>query len=173
MEDAPILLIFLIIYLITASSGNKKKKKKRPLREGERRRQGTMRTEAQGEQMDWRSILRTEQANEGFYEAFDAHQQSELCDDQPIHLHEVSQAQMVQAGEGKDPCHAGGYTHGGEPEQEVSALSYSSINKTTFFPSLTLLIASTNLPGTFTLSASLLIAALMFKSSNSSAFPVV
>ena len=71
--------------------------------------------------MDWRSILRTEQANEGFYEAFDAHQQSELCDDQPIHLHEVSQAQMVQAGEGKDPCHAGGYTHGGEPEQEVSA----------------------------------------------------
>ena len=29
------------------------------------------------------------------------------CDKRPLHLHEVSQPQMAQAGEGEDPCHAG------------------------------------------------------------------
>ena len=122
MEDSPILLLFLIIYLIAASSGSRKrsKQKKVPYRAQERR--SPMRAKAQGEQLDWRSILRSEQARQGFEEAFAAHEQrSEACENQPIHLHEVQQAQMTLAAEGEDPCHAGGRTAGAEQEDADAA----------------------------------------------------
>ena len=110
MEDSPILLLFLIIYLIAASSGSKKKgnKKKKTFPHPEKRR-GPMRTRAQGEQLDWRSILKAQQTHQGFFEAFDSHEpQTEVCENRPIHLHEASQEKMMQAAEGEDPCHAGG-----------------------------------------------------------------
>ena len=53
------------------------------------------------------------------------------------------------------------------------ALSYSSINRITLCPSFAFFIASTNLPGIFTLLPSLVIAALTFISSNNSDLPVV
>lgn len=113
MEDSPILLVFLIIYLIAASSGKKQKaerKKKAPLHTEQKRKHSPMRAGAQGEMLDWRSILRTEKTFKGFEEAFNQHvPRDEECERQPIHLHEVAQEQMEQAAEGEDPCHAGGY----------------------------------------------------------------
>ena len=122
MKDSPILLIFLIIYLIAASSGRKRNgAKKKPQmkaslgREAERRK-SPLRTHAQGEQEGWRSTMRARQAQQGFHEAFDAHGPEERdCESQPIHLHDVGQAQMTLAGEGEDPCHAGG--RGAEPSE--------------------------------------------------------
>ena len=125
MKDSPILLLFLIIYLIAASSGSKKKgkqkgkqKKKPLLRAEEGRRRGPMRTQAQGEQADWRSILQTQQVHQGFSEAFDRHDSlGGACENQPIHLHEVAQAQMAKAAEGEDPCHVGGRDQHAEPDE--------------------------------------------------------
>lgn len=119
MKDSPILLLFLIISLIAASSGSKKKgkqkgkqKKKPLLRAEEGRRRGPMRTQAQG------SILQTQQVHQGFSEAFDRHDsQGGACENQPIHLHEVAQAQMAKAAEGEDPCHVGGRDQHAEPDE--------------------------------------------------------
>ncbi len=127
MKDSPILLIFLIIYLIAASSGRKRNgAKKKPQmksflgQEAERRR-SSQRTHARGEQEGWRSTLRARQAQQGFHEAFDAHGPEERdCESQPIHLHDVGQAQMTLAGEGEDPCHAGG--RGAEPSEAAAAV---------------------------------------------------
>lgn len=121
MEDSPLLLIFLIIYLIAASSENKKKEKKKKkilLRAEEGRRRDPVRAPKQGEEADWRSILQTQQVQQGFSVAFEQHgPQDEECEKQPIHLHEVAQRQMAQAEEGEDPCHAGGHA----PTTELEA----------------------------------------------------
>lgn len=110
MEDFPILLLFLILYLITAFSGNKKKKRKR----------GSMRTRAQGEQMDVREAMHTRQTKVGFDEAFSQHvDEPDTCDMKRIHLHAVDQAQFSRAQEGEDPCHAGGVTGQNDAPEEL------------------------------------------------------
>lgn len=113
MEDFPLLVLFFIIYLIAGSSAGKKNKKKKS-------RQNSMRTRAQGEQHDARAAERDRQTRDGFQTAFsERRDSSELhCDQSRIHLHEVSEEQMLFAGEGEDPCHAGGNIEP-EPEQEV------------------------------------------------------
>ena len=104
MEDFPILLLFLIIYLVTASSGKKGKKKKR----------APMRTAREGERMDARQMKRNQETAAGFASAFERIPKQETltkdaaCDVRPLHLHQVTQEQMSEAGEGEDPCHIGG-----------------------------------------------------------------
>ena len=105
MEDFPLLILFFIFYLIAGSS--KKKKKNRRQTRG-RANPGPMRTRVQGEQADMRAAARDRQTLEGFANAFGVPADHQECDAQPIHLHEVSQAQMSMAAEGEDPCHAGG-----------------------------------------------------------------
>lgn len=103
MDDLLSFLPFLIIYLIAASSSGRKKKKRNT------RRSGPMRTAVEGERMDRRSLQRDRHTAQGFDDAFEpenAHAQA--CGTQPLHLHDVSADQMEAAGEGEDPCHAGG-----------------------------------------------------------------
>lgn len=122
MEDTPIILLFLIIYLIAASSGSKKnkrsKKKHAPVYPEAAQRRSPMRTQEPGEQTDWRAAQRTQQVQQGFAKAFDVHSpEEEDCASQPIHLHAPDQAQMTRAGEGEDPCHAGGRMRSEAPEE--------------------------------------------------------
>ena len=103
MEDFPLLLLFFIFYLIAGSSKKKKKK------QSSAKRQSPMRSRAQGEQRDIRALIRDAQTKRGFEAAF-AGQQAEQqpCEEQRIHLHDVTLTQLDQAGEGDDPCHFGG-----------------------------------------------------------------
>ena len=102
MEDFPILLIFFIFYLIAGFSGKKKK--------GHRTaKSGPMRTRAQGEQIDNKTTQRNRHTLEGFESAFEQTKSYEEadCEGDRIHLHNVSQAAMLHAAEGEDPCHGG------------------------------------------------------------------
>lgn len=105
MEDFPLLVLFFIIYLIAGSSSRKKKQKKQA-------RRSPMRTRSQGEQLDKHALMRDRRTTEGFQTAFPEKQDSaELpCDQKRMHLHEVTDEQMLHAAEGEDPCHAGGNT---------------------------------------------------------------
>lgn len=103
MEDFPLLVLFFIIYLIAGSSSRKKNKNRQA-------RRGPMRTRSQGEQLDMRAFLRDMQTKEGFQTAFSEGQDSDepSCAQKRMHLHEVTDEQMLHAAEGEDPCHAGG-----------------------------------------------------------------
>lgn len=108
MEDFPVLLLFLVFYLIAASLSGKKKKNA-PMhvsrKDGER--------EAG---MILQELLAKKQSEgmcaQGGVPKPDAHG---LCNEEKMHLHEVSQRQFDEAAEGEDPCHAGGQT----PEEET------------------------------------------------------
>lgn len=102
MEDFPILLIFLVFYLIAGSSGKKKKG-----RRAGNSKAGPMRTHAQGEQWDQKAVQRDKQTLEGFETAFEKLKGDADCQQQRIHLHDVSQTDMLTAAEGEDPCHGG------------------------------------------------------------------
>ena len=103
LGDLISLSIVFFLYLGAASGRKKKGRKGTKAREH----RSPMRTRAQGEQSDTRSQVRDQKAHEGFAEAFD-HAEQTACKDQPMHLHEVSQQQFLNAAEGEDPCHAGG-----------------------------------------------------------------
>lgn len=106
MGDFPILLILLIVYLIAASSGGKKKKQQKRV--------------PQSAQRSPRTRARAQRNDRGFAAAFEdgeARREQE-CLTQPIHLHETTQEQMAFAGEGEDPCHAGG-RHAQATEEEA------------------------------------------------------
>lgn len=110
MEDFPLLVLFFIIYLIAGSSRKKKSKAKS--------KRGPIRTSAQGEQLDMRALMRDLQTKKGFQSAFSEKKEpdEQPCDQRRIHLHDVTNEQMLFAGEGEDPCHAGG--NPAEPEHE-------------------------------------------------------
>ena len=103
MDDFPLLLVFFIFYLIAGSSGKKKKSR----RHKESERLGPMRTRAQGERFDPKAMRRDQQTLEGFETAFEQVTEHPSCESERIHLHEVSQRDMLSASEGEDPCHGG------------------------------------------------------------------
>lgn len=103
MEDFPLLILFFIIYLIAGSSGKKKNKQRSHAHD----RRGPARSQAQGEQMDARAKAQDRMTQAGFQTAFDAAHE-ELAHPARMHLHEVTNEQMLRAAEGEDPCHAGG-----------------------------------------------------------------
>jgi len=106
LGDLLSLIIVFAVYLMAASSGRKKKNK--------RKQRDPMRSRAQGEQRDARAARRDAQTQEGFSDVFaqaskPLEQAKARCDTRQIHLHEVTQQQLEYAGEGEDPCHAGGF----------------------------------------------------------------
>ena len=112
-------IIVFVLYLGVAFSRAKKGKKSAQNRE----RRSPMRTRAQGEQADRRAAERDRQTRAGFDAAFDHGSQKDgrlVCEKQPIHLHEVSQQQFIDASEGEDPCHAGGAVLQEDSSYEVS-----------------------------------------------------
>ncbi|MBQ7887617.1 MAG: hypothetical protein IJ313_12115 [Clostridia bacterium] len=110
MEDFPLLLLIFIFYLIAGSS----KKKKNTKHSHSKARSGPMRARSQGEQADNRAQSRDRQTMAGFETAFAGaidqatDKKHAPCEEKPIHLHEVTQAQLRDAVEGDDPCHLGG-----------------------------------------------------------------
>ena len=101
MEDFLSMILLMVIYIgVAAANGNKKKKK----RAKQARARGFQpafdgRSSAGGE----RRVQQPESAQEGFLPAFE-----DNCESRPIHLHDVPQSVLQHAGEGEDPCHAGG-----------------------------------------------------------------
>jgi len=116
MEDFPLLILFFIIYLIAGSSGKKKRK-------GKADRFGPMRTRGQGEQHDKRAHGLDKQTRDGFENAFPQEPalSGQKCDMRRIHLHDVSNQELLHASEGEDPCHAGGMQHPEEQHEEKCA----------------------------------------------------
>ena len=116
MEDFPLLILFFIIYLIAGSAGRKKRK-------GAAARSGPMRARSQGEQRDSRANLKDVQTREGFQTAFTEKpaEAEQNCDLRRIHLHSVTNEELLDASEGEDPCHAGGVFD--EPAQKEDDLS--------------------------------------------------
>ena len=106
LGDVISLIIVFALYLIAASGRTKKGKRGA----GKRPQRSPMRTRAQGEQADRRAAERDRQTRAGFDNAFEQTMQTaqKACDEQPMHLHAVSQRQFADAAEGEDPCHVGG-----------------------------------------------------------------
>lgn len=100
MEDFLGLIIIAVIYLI-AAKGNKKKKAKRQARTREKRQ--TQRDQTAGfEQAFERAVQAAQGVTQEQREKY-----GDSCEEKPLHVHEVTQAQMRAAGEGEDPCHHG------------------------------------------------------------------
>lgn len=119
MDDIISLILVFLIYAVAAASGKKKKNKRRR----QERTFDQMRDSAQ--QSGWpQQASRSESVQEprpvkpepvhvkGTQMQADAAGKrgaGEFCHQTAsLHLHEVTQAQMQAAGEGEDPCHAGG-----------------------------------------------------------------
>lgn len=107
LGDLLSLIIVFAVYLTAASSSKRKK--------GKQKRRSPMRSRAQGEQRDARAKARDAQTQADFGDAFGqtpsaAVNAQKHCDTRQMHLHEVTQQQFAYAGEGEDPCHAGGYS---------------------------------------------------------------
>lgn len=99
------LLVAALFVMVQVAAGGKKKKKKGspnrpPVKKTEARQAATERPEAKTAEESARVFERHE-AQSGFDDPCDS-------EDAPrIHLHQADQQAMEQAGEGKDPCHAG------------------------------------------------------------------
>ena len=103
MEDFIGIIVLVLIVLVSASG--KKKKAEKPARQ---RKQAEKPRDARFDQAfakrqaeELKKLAERPAPGEGMREAD--------CDKRPLHLHQVSQQQMAQAGEGEDPCHAGSH----------------------------------------------------------------
>lgn len=99
MEDF-VGVIVLIIYLFAAASARKKKGKKQQKRQ---------RAKHSARRADFESAFGSE-AHAAAQSPERVHTEApdgEACEQQRIHLHEVTQKQMHDSAEGEDPCHAG------------------------------------------------------------------
>jgi len=116
MEDFLSMIALMIIYIAVAAANGKKKKKAK-------------KTRAKGFQTafdggaparEGRRSTQSKRPLEGRQMAFEKD-----CESRPIHLHEVSDSVMRHAGEGEDPCHAGGVdtrrpvSQGKEPPMDI------------------------------------------------------
>lgn len=103
MEDFLGLIVVIAVVLLSASGSKKKKQKK----QNRQRRRSAARFAAERERTDAGRYARDARAARGFAAAFE--QQRMDCAAQPIHLHDADPQAMRAAGEGEDPCHAGGH----------------------------------------------------------------
>lgn len=93
------MILMVVIYLLAAfAEGKKKKAKKQARRRAEKTAFETLRSAS--EQIHARSRKDTQKGETAV--------QTHMCESAPIHLHDVPQSVMMHAGEGEDPCHAGG-----------------------------------------------------------------
>ena len=101
MDDFLGIVVIIAVYLIAAASeGKKKKNQKRPRTRGFKTAFDAY--EATGGQI---SATPERNASAGVQPSF-LHEKD--CKSSPIHLHDVPASAMEGAGEGEDPCHAGG-----------------------------------------------------------------
>lgn len=119
MEDFPLLLLFFIIYLIAGSSGKKRSKKRKGSMQSARRAEPVL-SRPSGENHDTYTQEKNRMVREGFRTAFSeaAVQANRSCDQSSLHLHDVTNEQMLAAAEGEDPCHAGGIQRQSDSEDE-------------------------------------------------------
>jgi len=114
MEDFLSMILLMVIYIGVAAAGGKKKKNKKQTRSRGFQTAFEGRAPVRGESR----TQRAEYAQEGVQTAFERD-----CESKPIHLHDVPQSVMQHAGEGEDPCHAGGVgAHGRQPAAEEAEL---------------------------------------------------
>ena len=111
MEDFIGIIVVVLIALVSAS-GKKKKAEKlaRQRKQAEKPREAKLDQAFAPKQAETLKRQAERQAPEKAVREAD-------CDKRPLHLHEVSQPQMAQAGEGEDPCHAGSH-----PLEELSSV---------------------------------------------------
>lgn len=111
MEDFLSLIVVFVIYLIAASSKSKKKTRQKKARAR------SFKTAFDGEQIEKKQVsAKTAQpVYEGVQRPF---VRQHDCEERPIHLHEVRNEEMQWAGEGEDPCHAGGVDTSVQEEME-------------------------------------------------------
>ena len=102
MDDFLSILVVVIFYLVVTMNGNKKRKKKNAGKKAPR----TRRTAFEQAFTAQESREAAEQASLAGRKPNDAYHEAE-CAASRIHLHETTQQQMHEAGEGEDPCHAG------------------------------------------------------------------
>lgn len=102
MEDF-IGIIVLVLIVLASASGKKKKKTGKPARQ---RKQAAKPREASFDQA-FAKKQAEELKKQAERQAPGKAMREADCDRRPLHLHEVTQRQMAQAGEGEDPCHAG------------------------------------------------------------------
>ena len=103
MED--FIGIIVLVLIVLASASGKKKKTEKPARQRKQAAQPNVprfdQAFAKRQAEELKKQAKRPALGEGMREAD--------CDKRPLHLHEVSQQQMAQAGEGEDPCHAGSH----------------------------------------------------------------
>lgn len=111
MEDFIGIIVVVLIALVSAS-GKKKKAEKlaRQHKQAEKPREAKLDQAFAHKQAETLKRQTEHQAPEKAVREAD-------CDKRPLHLHQVSQQQMAQAGEGEDPCHAGSH-----PLEELSSV---------------------------------------------------
>ena len=111
MEDFIGIIVVVLIALVSAS-GKKKKAEKlaRQHKQAEKPREAKLDQAFAPKQAETLKRQAERQAPKKAVREAD-------CDKRPLHLHEVSQPQMAQAGEGEDPCHAGSH-----PLEELSSV---------------------------------------------------
>ena len=111
MEDFIGIIVVVLIALVSAS-GKKKKAEKlaRQRKQAEKPREAKLDQAFAPKQAETLKRQAERQAPKKAVREAD-------CDKRPLHLHEVSQPQMAQAGEGEDPCHAGSH-----PLEELSSV---------------------------------------------------
>ena len=97
-------LVLIIFYLLVASSGRKKKGGKKKERREARRMQ---RSADFGGAFSGQAAAASASAVQENPDHFADDRGEGDCERSRIHLHEVSQQQMDDAGEGEDPCHRG------------------------------------------------------------------
>lgn len=101
MDDILSLILVAIFYLIAAASGKKKKKAKKKARS-----KGFKTAFDAWQTADGQMHIETSTGDPaGAKTSFAA---DPGCAGRSIHLHDVPQSMMRDAGEGEDPCHAGG-----------------------------------------------------------------
>ena len=111
MEDFIGIIVVVLIALVSAS-GKKKKAEKlaRQRKQAEKPREAKLDQAFAPKQAETLKRQAERQAPKKAVREAD-------CDKRPLHLHQVSQQQMAQAGEGEDPCHAGSH-----PLEELSSV---------------------------------------------------
>lgn len=101
MDDILGMIVVAVIYLVAAVSGKKKKSRQKAARaKGFKAAFDAWQAAAQ----ETHAAMREEAPAGAQPPLADA----EACQGRPIHLHDAPQSVMRSAGEGEDPCHAGG-----------------------------------------------------------------
>ena len=120
MDDFLSIIVVVALYLAIASGGNKKKKARNAKQRASRAREAAFDQAFAG---SGKASVRTTSSQEKSALVCD-----KACETSRIHLHEVTQQQMMESAEGEDPCHRGDATEA-EDVHAAAAFSYDEMEK--------------------------------------------